>query len=348
MSACALLPEFADELQQLAGAILDRFSSPAVLKRACDALYEHCLALCGELDSNASDLQSGRALSAAEAARCVQDAARTCAFLRAIDAALKARIEQRGRVEVLYAGCGPFAALVLPLLHRYSPQQLKLRLLDVHAHSLASATSLLQMAGASDRLLPSICADAASLRLPEGTAPDVLIVEVMQRALAHEPQLEVLVNLLPQCAADAVLVPHRVQVSAALADIVREFDPGRARLRVHLGELLELSAEQLPSLQSRLNAARGHLSCPSLQVPVDAPAALSLILRTRIEVGPNEILDDYDSGLTHPAIAHALGAVPPGAIVQARYRLGADPGFELELETAASDHPERAIGAASR
>lgn len=347
MTARAPYPEFANELQRLAGLILDRSSALPELKRACDALFEHCLALNGALDANATELQSGRALSAAEAARCVQDFARTTAFLRAIDSAVRARIEERGELEVLYAGCGPFAALMLPLLHRYSPQQLKLRLLDVHAHSLANATSLLQLAGVSDRLLPTLCADAAQLRLPQGSAPDLLIVEVMQRALAREPQLQVLTNLLPQCPADAVLVPHCVQVSAALADIAREFDPERSPLRVQLGELLELSAAQLPSLRSRLGAARRHLSCPPLQVPSESPAGLSLILCTRIEVGPDDVLDDYDSGLTYPAIAHGLGSVPPGAIVHARYRLGVDPGFELELQTAAADRPERATGAAS-
>jgi hypothetical protein len=347
MTTHALDPDFADDLQRIATAVLDRSSAPTSLKQACDALYERCHALSGVLDPNASALQSGRALSAAEAARCVQDFARTAAFVRAIDAALAQRIEARGEAQVLYAGCGPFAALVLPLLHRYSPQQLKLRLLDVHPHSLDSATALLQKAGVGDRLLPPLCADAATLSLPRGPAPDLLIVEVMQRALAREPQLQVLMNLLPQCAADAVLVPRCVQVSAALADIGREFDPGRTPLRVALGGLLELSADGLASLQSRLDPVRGYLSCAPLPVPIDAPGSLGLILRTRIEAGPLDVLGDYDSGLTHPAIAHALGPVPPGAILHARYRLGADPGFELELQTAAADRPERATGAAS-
>ncbi|MCG6118650.1 MAG: hypothetical protein MEQ07_10740 [Aquimonas sp.] len=320
--------DFAQRLQAHAALLLDRQQSPGALRTCCAQLFDDCEALGGSLDDHASDLDCGRALSPLEAARCVLDFQRTTTLLRAVDAGLRTCMQQADTVEVLYAGCGPFAPLLLPLLARYPASRLQATLLDVHATALARAQALCSVAGVRDRLRPSLCADAARVQLPQALRPRLLIVEVMQRALEKEPQVAVLANLLPQCAAGALVVPQRIRVSAELADTAREFDPARHRLRVPLGELMELSAASLATLGTQLGA--GRIACPSLRVPIDAPEGLDLILRTRIEASPEDVLDDYDSGLTYPAVLKNLGRIRPGELFHCHYRLGPRPGFELQ------------------
>ncbi len=320
--------EFAASLQSAAETLLDRRATPQALRMRCTAMFEACAALGGGLDEQPSALACGKALSALDAARCLLDHPRTTVLLRAVDAAIRRRLQQQpGPICLLYAGCGPFATLILPLLARYPAERLRVCLLDVHPQSLRSAEALCEAAGAADRLLPSLCGDAATLRLPPDLHVDLLLGELMQRALAHEPQLAVLANLLPQCAPDVVLVPARIRVSAALADIAREFEPDAERLRIELGELMELSRRGLPALVTRL--ANGRIDCPDVVIPRAIPQGLALILRTRIEASEVDVLEDYDSGLSYPLVLHALGALRGGERFACRYRLGSDPGFEL-------------------
>lgn len=320
-------PDFAERLHHHASLLLDRSQPPGALRDGCIALFEDCSARVGELASQGTELDCGTAISTLEAARCVLDFQRTTVLLRAVDDALRSRLERLDGIEVLYAGCGPFAPLLLPLLARYPASRLRATLLDVHAPALAGAQRLCADAGVADRLRPGLCADAARVRLPRHAPPQVLILEVMQRALEKEPQLAVLANLVPQCAPALTSVPHRIRVSAELADLGREFDASGARRRLPLGELMELSCDSLPGLVSR--AASGRIPCPAIHVPADAPAGLSLMLRTQIEAGPGHVLGDYDSGLTYPLLLGALGDITPGERFDCDYRLGARLGFEL-------------------
>lgn len=320
--------DLASCLRNTADVLLDRKATPQSQRAACTSMFDACAAVSGGLDEQPSALACGKALSSLEAARCLLDHRRTSVLLRAVDDAIRARLQQQAHpVCLLYAGCGPFAALVLPLLARYPAERLRVSLLDVHAQSLRCTEALCEAAGVADRLLPSLCGDGAQLRLPRDLRVDLLLAELMQRALAHEPQLAVLANLLPQCAPDVALVPARIRVSAALADIAREFEPDAERLRIALGELMELSQRGLPELVTRL--ANGRIDCPDVVIPRAIPQGQSLILRTRIEASEVDVLEDYDSGLSYPLVLHALGALRGGERFTCRYRLGSDPGFEV-------------------
>lgn len=318
--------DFDQRLCAYAAVLLDRKAHPGLLRSSCEALFQDCVALTGQLPEQDSALASGKALSALEAARCLLDFQRSTVLLRAVDAAIRRCIEQKGSASLLYAGCGPFATLVLPLLARYPAERLQVSLLDVHAHSLTTAETLCAAAGVADRLRPSLCADAATLTFPNGLRVDALVVEVMQRALAREPQFAALANLLPQCAADVELVPARIRVSAALMDPRREFDPEVSRVRVHLADLLELSQDSLPGLLARIR--NGGIACPTVEVPEHVADGLPLILRTRIEANDDNVLDDYDSGLSYPLVLSALGDLRGGDRIEFHYRLGSDPGFQ--------------------
>src|SRR6185503_116125 len=115
-------------------------------------------------DSTGELVSNGVALAPIDAARCVLDSGRTSKFLRGTCAAI---MEARkrfpvGPIEILYAGCGPFATLVLPLTTRFKPDQIQLTLIDTHARALELARGLFQAFGLSDYVRDYIQTDATT------------------------------------------------------------------------------------------------------------------------------------------------------------------------------------------
>ena len=299
--------------------LLDERTGFGELRSAAEALYRR-LADAAELDAAAHGPQregtatgGGRAISPVEAAWCVLDYRRTATFLRGVLAALAAaRARFRGRLEVVYAGTGPFATLLLPLLPRLAPRGLRVTLIDLHARSIASVGRLVVALGASDAVAATVTADAATYR--HGRSIHVAIAETMQRALENEPQVAVSRNLARQLAPGGILVPERVSVHLG-AWRAGEPRTGRAG-QVELLRLRSTVARTLP----RVLAAGRVVTVPR---PREHEG---LALLTRVGVFGRHRLEVNDSAITLPREVPALLA-HAGRPVRARYDGGARPGF---------------------
>jgi hypothetical protein len=101
------------------------------------------------LDRHGTVLPDGDAISPESAARCVLDYTRTSQFLRGMRLALQAALERFSErpLDILYAGCGPFAPLGLLLTHRFSPLDVRFTLIDIHELSLNSARRVFEAFG---------------------------------------------------------------------------------------------------------------------------------------------------------------------------------------------------------
>ena len=275
-------------------------------------------------------LPSGKAIAPKWAASCILDFARTAAFLRGTEAALHAalaRYPQRP-TEMLYAGCGPFAPFALMLATRFDPRQVRFTLLDVNLRSLERAQGLFETFGLVDMVRAYVQADAATYVWPRELPLHVVLTETMQRALEKEPQAAISLNLARQLSDGGILVPERIAVDLCLYDPAREFsvaDSGGtfedARLRVHLGTVLELTAES-----ARGFAADGEYPVTVLDVPADA-RHLSAMLRTVITVFGDHLIGEYTSGLTNPL---PLNDVAGARRIRVRYAGGPRPAFHCE------------------
>src|SRR5829696_7324366 len=131
------------------------------------------------LDRHDTVLPDGDAISPESAARCVLDYTRTSRFLRAMRLALQAALERFSErpLDILYAGCGPFAPLGLLLTHRFSPLDVRFTLIDVHELSLNSARRVFEAFGRGEFIGDCLACGAATYRHP--TAMHVVIAETM-------------------------------------------------------------------------------------------------------------------------------------------------------------------------
>jgi hypothetical protein len=282
-------------------------------------------------DRSAISLAAGSAISPLDAGRCLLDRRRTAIFLRGVHAAIQ-EAQQRfpGEViHVLYAGCGPFAPLCLPLLPLLAGQTVRFTLIDVHARAVESVQAILAALRLEKGTVDCQVRDATRYHHPDNQPLHVVVSETMQRALEKEPQVAILMNLAPQLAAGGLMVPEMIAVDAVLTDLSRELGGGIAPKpwpgRVPLGRVLEVNRERACAWTAA--GLSSHLPPARITLPSPVAAQYSLVLATTIRTFGVHELREYDSGLTHPLMVHGWRA---GEEVEFTYRLGEKPGFQLE------------------
>lgn len=258
-----------------------------------------------DIGAGQTRLESGLAISPALAAMCLREPFRTLAFIRGLAAAVGEARRPGRPVRVLYAGCGPYALLALPLMTLYSREKLSFTLLDIHQECLDGARRLIDSLGL-DHVEEYLCADAARYRIPAHRLPDVIVSETMAVCLRNEPQVSIVRNLLAQ-APGARLVPESVRVEACLLDPAREIAglpagaggeaPAPERDRLPLGTVFSLDAESIHSWKC---VSGNRLPGGTVDIPAPLEKRYQPYLLTQIAVHGEVGLKDFDCSLTIP------------------------------------------------
>jgi hypothetical protein len=336
-------------IQSISDTILDETSSPQELRDALNTFSTACSNFTGILpdpsfDAWAEDslLPSGVAINPEAAAHCTHDYQRSVVFIRGAHAAinaLRARCTDTP-LEILYAGCGPFATLLVPLLSRFSPDELNITLLDIHQRSLDSAALVLKNFGLSTHKVTAVQGDACFYKHPDKL--HLIIAETMQKSLEQEPQFAVTANLAPQIFAEGVFIPKRIDVNLALANLKEEkvFYDNSTSLkngprRYPIATLCSLSAENAfaQSHTAKKNPHTNKLELPPtlVKIPlVDSISRLNAALFTRIIVYEHYCLEDYEAEITLPLRCYELEPLSGGEQYIVSYQLGAYPKFNFE------------------
>jgi hypothetical protein len=341
-------------LDAICDTILNVSSSPEELRFALDAFTQQCTEVSDiqpdpSFDAWAEDslLASGVAINPNAAAHCALDYQRSVVFIRGVHAAinaLKIRFPDTP-LEILYAGCGPFATLLLPLLRKFQQGELEINLLDIHQPSLDSVELLLLKFGLSAHAVRTIQDDASHYQ--HRGKLHLVIAETMQKSLEQEPQFAVTANLAPQLRATGIFIPQRIDVVLCLADLEQErerfgqsqrIDPealervGRRYPLATVCTLLpERVSDQMHAAQYNVHTKKRELEPTVVVIPSVADVArLDGALFTRITIFEPYRLKDYESQITLPLKCHELDPLVGGQRYRVSYQLGSYPTFNFE------------------
>lgn len=271
------------------------------------------------MNEGESTLASGWAISPVQAALCAREPLRSAAFIQGLAAAIHAASTPQRPVSVLYAGCGPFALLALPLMAIFSPQQLRFTILEVHQEALDYARVLIDKLGYGAHVAAFVCTDAATWRIAPDAAPDVIVSETMNTALGKEPQVAIMRNLFLQ-APQAALVPTAIAVHLGL--------PGGARdaPSADLGRIFEVNAANILAW-----AAEQGASLPAASIRLPAALGRAPKLLTRIQVHGAIVLHDYDCSLNLPLHLPGKPQLAGSETLAFSYQLGSTPGLACDV-----------------
>ena len=301
-------------------------------------------------------LAAGMAINPFSAATCLLDDLRTRAFAGGVRDAIKAAQEQYPgeRIEVLYAGTGPFAPLALLQTPFFGSDEVRFTLIDIHPAALACQAQIISVLGLEPYIEATIQADATQWQPPGGKKYHIAVAEVMERGLITEPQVAVTQMIANHLRSDGFLVPERIDLSLCL--MCPEAEQERAeQSRDRLGEYFDLSGDSITDITPVLGDSAapdrifidrvfsltksvaadygitetGTIPLPAIQLPDQLPPGLALRVLTEITTFGNFALGDYASGLTFPEPLVDPPPLTPGGSYALGYETLGVPGLRL-------------------
>jgi hypothetical protein len=242
--------------------------------------------------------------------------------------------QQKKPVHVLYAGTGPFATLVLPLLSRYSPAELQLSLLEINPDSFAFVQGVFQQLAAEDYVSHWLHDDATSCRIPAPGEMDILLSETMQMGLKKEQQVPIVWHLLRQLSADVLLIPEAIDLELVIEYSTDDLHLPWEKSYNRLGNIYRLD-KSIAEVELAPGQSPADLSFPkkTIHVPAVQPATASALkVLTEIQVLGETRIRLNESGLTIPWIPDDLRAWQgKGLRMETQYQVGDHPGVTIKL-----------------
>ena len=336
------------KLSEITDVILNDELDIQTYKKALDDLKNLLFGVSG-LNFNAKineqniQLDNGQAIGPKWAGLCMEDVLRTQRFMRAIYKAVEVKRKDKKSepVTILYAGAGPFATLILPLLSRYSPEELQLVLLEINEISIESLKRIIRGFEAFDYFKEIYQCDASNYEYTTSNKEiDIFLVECIQHALSREPQVAITHNLLPRLPKDVILIPEQISLEIALVNsdkrdeymelkdslvhkdyyeaVKTVFVINKETVLDHKGlnenGQLEFQQETAKFIKERLNAN-------------DAIA-----IGTEITIFDDEKLTIDECGLTTPLIIAKLNQKDKMKGIKTQYLVNKKPGLYTEFE----------------
>ncbi len=256
---------------------------------------------------------NGRAISPLSAAKCAAEQLRSARFITGIHQAICDRLETQDNINILYAGTGPFATLLLPLLPLLDANRVSVTFLDIHPFSIDILKQILQLTGLEAFANHFVCANACDWQPEESY--DLIISETMKAALVDECQVSIFSNLVNTLKNDGCLIPESVTINA--------FAVYDNHTTTHLGEVSQLRNETARALCGGSEDALDKTFRLDQNQHLD-----SVMLETHIQVYGDMALGNYECSLNRPETLQYQHDQPVKTI-QLKYETGEKPGYQL-------------------
>lgn len=281
--------------------------------------------------------ENGKALGTTWAAMCVDDLIRTKRFIKGINTAiLSVQAKNNEPVHILYAGTGPYAALILPLLTLFSENEVQLSLLEINKASFDNMLSVMTALGFTKFIHTAEQADASVYKINNPSIINIMVTETMQHALVKEQQVPITINLMNQLGNDTILIPQNITLELALMDSgkfsAHLLNNSQADYYKIVGKLFELNAE---TSRKFVKKSDEQITFPEKIFELNTEKLEDfdrLAIFTKIQVFENDHITINESGLTIPltidSIAHQK---KNGFSTRLWYEISNEPGIRFEI-----------------
>lgn len=284
---------------------------------------------------------SGKAIAPKWAATCLDDFMRTRKFCIGLLKAVQAKkLTSTGKVQVLYAGTGPFAALVLPLTTRFSCEEVSFTLLELNDYSFQILEKTIAHFKLRDYIDEMKHVDATQYVIPKPESIDILLTETMTHALKSEHQVAISYRLLSQLPEDVILIPEEIQLNL-LAVNAEILDANQKSLEAprpyfdRLGNLFTINTEEIRKHQNQFNTGFPNFTFPARNIPIPPTINMRyhyISVETYIVIYKDEILEANESGLSTLLKLTDLNSMLTSiTAVQGTYVCGPTPGLQCRL-----------------
>ncbi len=288
------------------------------------------------------DFSNGMALGTTWAALCVDDIMRTKKFVQGLFEAVRhLKKERDGALHIFYAGTGPFATLILPLLAVSSPEHIRVSLMEINTESYESVQRVFRQLNFTGFIQSTIQADATTYRIPEGEKIDILLSETMQYALHQEQQVPIILNLYRQLDKDVLLIPEKIILELGLYTYQVGLKDDEHRMESKkLAPVFELSKERIESLDDGNYRQTGFLDFPEVTVKLPYETVKKyahLVIFTDIQVFGNQWITLNNSGLTTPWIIRNTQHLEEDDLISLTYKIDQHPRMVHRLKKAPAE-----------
>lgn len=309
--------------------LLQQPNDAAAGKCYIDQLVELLAAITGisaEFDMNDwqnKALSSGVAISPVQAAKCVKEILRTQIFLKGVHQCFQEKLSRKKSIKVLYAGTGPYGMLVIPLLHLYRAEQVKVWLLDIHPENIEALQRLIHELDVVDCVEFIGVADATFWQPDCEVKFDVLISETMTALLAREPQVSIFTHLQRYLAENGELIPQQIVLGSELAAA-----DSSGLSPIKLGCFFQLDKNNCRAI------AAGDRHCLKGTIPLPGQFSTlnyqSVSFTTDIQVYRDHWLRRNQCSLNMPLNRNGLKLIQ-GSAIRFEYRFSDSPCFEFDI-----------------
>ena len=280
---------------------------------------------------------SGKAIGTTWAAMCIDDLLRTKRFVQGIYQAINELLKIKDQIHILYAGTGPFATLVLPIMALFPSEKVQFTLLEINPISFQYLQQLINKLNIDKYIKHVELADATSYKIKDPDSIDILLSETMQHALLREQQVPICYHLLSLLKSSTILIPKCIKLDLCLINpkkqMAHKLGESDEPYLKNLGTFYELSANVIrETLTKTIDFSEEyHFPVMTYRIPLDCVAFNTVSVLTEITVYKEKILNG-ESGLTIPYQLAVLSEEQIGKTIRVHYYVSQTPSIEFTID----------------
>ncbi len=282
---------------------------------------------------------NGHALGSHWAFTCIKDIIRTRQFIRGINKAFEDVFTVKDSIDILYAGTGPYAALLLPFIAKYTTKNIRYTLLEVNPLSFQVLEKLISKLHLDSAQISLVQTDATKYKI-ESRSPDIVISETMQRLLSKEQQVPIYYNLMNQVTPKPIFIPEKIEI---VLSKVKNSIPQESILPQDYMRVSSIFEVSLDAFNRYKNSDSDQLEFPSCSFNISRQIMNGhhMFLSTEIQVYKDEKILPTESGLTIPySLGYHIHKDDCDYTIESQYVVGKKTGLNFKLVRGEKRSPE--------